>query len=313
MNLDDYGWDDGWAEALPSDSVAARIVAVHQRYSDVVTAAGPEVVWNTIPPRRLRPATGDWVALTTRRRDDRMSIAAILPRRSRLLRRVRGEAAASSGQPDVAVANIDLVFVVAPLAAEIGDGALARYVGLALESGAAVQVVMPKRDLRDDALAEAARVQRVIAMGLAVHPVSATTGEGLDAIVVPAGHTVALLGPSGAGKSTLLNWLLGAEVQRTGDLSAGGTGKHTTSTRQLRALPGGGMVIDTPGIGNVRGAVDWSVIAHAFPDVAEAADQCRFTNCGHGGDDGCAISAAVAAGEIDSERWDLYCTLQREA
>jgi ribosome biogenesis GTPase len=311
LNLNDLGWDGGFAAAFePYDNcIPARVSAQHRGAFDVITedeelrvqlagrlsheaASGAEL-----------PAVGDWVAV----RDE--TIQAVLPRRSAFSRKV----AWSQTEAQVVAANLDTVFVVSGLDGDLNPRRLERYLTLAWESGATPVLVLTKADLcvdRDAALLEVEQV----ALGVSAHVVSNVTGEGLDELaqyLAPA-KTVALLGSSGVGKSTLANRLLGEELQATKEIAEDGRGRHTTSSRHLFQLPGGALLVDTPGLRVVQLWVADEGIQDAFADVDEVAAQCRFNDCAHEQEPGCAVQAAIAEGTLPLERLDSYRLLQRE-
>ncbi len=311
MNLQDLGWDDGFAAALePYDNcIPARVSAQHRGEYDVLAELGE---LRAHVAGRLRheassgadlPAVGDWVALRE------TTIQGVLPRRSAFLRKV----AWSQTEAQVLAANIDTVFVVSGLDDDFSVRRLERYLTLAWESGATPALVLTKADLCDDPLARLLEAEQV-AVGVPAHVVSNLTGEGLEelaAYLAPA-KTVALLGSSGVGKSSLANRLLGAEVQATKELAEDGTGRHTTTTRQLIRLAGGALLLDTPGLREVQ---LWSAddgIDEAFADVDELAAGCRFNDCAHRREPGCAVQAAIDEGRLPRERLQSYRALQRE-
>jgi ribosome biogenesis GTPase len=311
LNLQDLGWDDGFAAALePYDNcIPARVSAQHRGEYDVLAELGE---LRAHVAGRLRheassgadlPAVGDWVALRE------TTIQGVLPRRSAFLRKV----AWSQTEAQVLAANIDTVFVVSGLDDDFSVRRLERYLTLAWESGATPALVLTKADLCDDPLACLLEAEQV-AVGVPAHVVSNLTGEGLEelaAYLAPA-KTVALLGSSGVGKSSLANRLLGAEVQATKELAEDGTGRHTTTTRQLIRLAGGALLLDTPGLREVQ---LWSAddgIDEAFADVDELAAGCRFNDCAHRREPGCAVQAAIDEGRLPRERLQSYRALQRE-
>jgi ribosome biogenesis GTPase len=311
LNLNDLGWDDGFAAAFePYDNcIPARVSAQHRGAFDVLTEQGELRVQLA---GRLRheaasgaelPAVGDWVAV----RDE--TIQAVLPRRSAFSRKV----AWSQTEAQVVAANLDTVFVVSGLDGDLNPRRLERYLTLAWESGATPVLVLTKADLcvdRDAALLEVEQV----ALGVSAHVVSNVTGEGLDELaqyLAPA-KTVALLGSSGVGKSTLANRLLGEELQATKEIAEDGRGRHTTSSRHLFQLPGGALLVDTPGLREVQLWDADEGIQDAFADVDEVAAQCRFNDCAHEQEPGCAVQAAIAEGTLPLERLDSYRLLQRE-
>jgi ribosome biogenesis GTPase / thiamine phosphate phosphatase len=311
LNLDDLGWDDGFAAALqPHDNcIPGRVSAQHRGEYDVLAECGE---LRAHVAGRLRheaasgaelPAVGDWVAL----RDE--TIHAVLPRRSAFLRKVAFHAT----EAQVLAANIDTVFVVTGLDDDFSVRRLERYLTLAWESGANPAVVLTKADLCDDPLALLLEAEQV-AVGVPAHVVSNVTGEGLDELAPYLGpaRTVALLGSSGVGKSSLVNRLLDDEVQATKELADDGTGRHTTTARQLFRLPGGALLVDTPGLREVQ---LWSAddgIHEAFADVDELAADCRFNDCAHKREPGCAVQAAIDEGRLPRERLQSYRALQRE-
>jgi ribosome biogenesis GTPase len=309
--LNDLGWDDGFAAAFePYDNcIPARVSAQHRGAFDVLTEQGELRVQLA---GRLRheatsgaelPAVGDWVAV----RDE--TIQGVLPRRSAFSRKV----AWSQTEAQVVAANLDTVFVVSGLDGDLNPRRLERYLTLAWESGATPVLVLTKADLCTDREAALLEVEQV-ALGVSMHVVSNVTGEGLDELaqhLAPA-KTVALLGSSGVGKSTLANRLLGEELQATKEIAEDGRGRHTTSSRHLFQLPGGALLVDTPGLREVQLWDADEGIQDAFADVDEVAAQCRFNDCAHEQEPGCAVQAAIADGTLPVERLDSYRLLQRE-
>jgi ribosome biogenesis GTPase / thiamine phosphate phosphatase len=212
----------------------------------------------------------------------------------------------------VVAANIDIVFIVAPLVGRARPRLLQRCLALAWQSGAQPVVLLTKSDLATDVDARLAAA-RACAVGVDVHAVSAATGEGLGTVASYAseGRTVAMIGPSGAGKSTLTN-ALGANNLATGEVRDDGKGRHTTTARELVVLPNGGIAIDTPGL---RGLALWEAedgITAAFSDVIELAADCRFADCAHHGEPGCAVGRAIDEGDLDAARFADYEKLRRE-
>ncbi|MFF4543901.1 ribosome small subunit-dependent GTPase A [Streptomyces sp. NPDC001435] len=312
-----YGWDEAWAEQFaPYDSdglLPGRVVRVDRGQCDVVTAGGvvrADTAFVT-PHDPLRVVcTGDWVAVEPG--GNPRYVRTCLPRRTAFVRSTSSKR--SEGQ--ILAANVDHAIVAVSLAAELDLGRIERFLALAWESGAQPVVVLTKADLVPDATALSHLVQDVetTAPGVPVLTVSALYGEGLDVLVaLAAGGTSVLLGQSGAGKSTLANALVGQDVmdvQAIRDMD--GKGRHTTTTRNLLPLPGGGVLIDTPGL---RGVGLWDAetgVGQVFSEIEELAQRCRFHDCAHESEPGCAVLAAVDTGELAQRRLESYRKLMRE-
>jgi len=280
---------------------AARVIAAHRGAFTVIDAGGAPLLAE--PTGRLRaggaagdwPAVGDWVAV-----DPGGRIAAVLPRRTTLVRRAAGDAITAQ----VVAANVDVAFVVAALDGPVNLRRIERYLAVAWDGGAAPVIVLTKADAADDAAAAAAEVESVAA-GLPVLVTSAAAGVGVYGLAarLGPGRTGALIGPSGAGKSTLVNALLGDDRQRVSEVRAADhKGRHTTTSRELFVLSGAGMLIDTPGM---RELGIWDAAAGlggAFADIEALAADCRFRDCSHDGEPGCAVTGAVAADRLASWR-----------
>jgi ribosome biogenesis GTPase len=257
-----------------------------------------------------RPAVGDWVALRPPERGHRAVVQTILPRRTAFVRR-------AAGKRDVAqvlAANVDTVFLVMGLDGDYSLRRIERALVLAWESGAYPVILLNKADLCEDVPARRAEVEAV-APGVPVRAIAAKPGEGLAALApwLAPGQTVALLGSSGVGKSTIVNRLLGREKQRTQEvLESGQRGRHTTTHRELVVLPGGALLLDTPGLREIQLWSDETGLQAAFEDVHELATACRFTDCRHGTEPGCAVRAAVDEGRLDRARLDSFRKLQAE-
>ena len=307
------GWDDGWAAALAEvgDPVLrpARVSRVDRGLCTVMT--GMAVV-RVAAERGVEVAVGDWVAVGPGpTAEDRPRIAGVLPRRCVFRRAADGR---SAGQ--VVAANIDTVLLFDAIGGSLSLRHLERYLALAWQSGATPVVLITKSDAAPAAaLSEAVTAVEAVADGVSVVVVSATTGEGLAGLapyLVP-GRTVALLGLSGAGKSTLVNLLAGAEVLATGAVRRDGKGRHTTTHRQLVLLPGGGLLIDTPGMRalSVVGAGDG--VEQAFHDVEVLAQGCQYADCAHAGEQGCALTAALSDGRLTRRRLESWLRLRAES
>ncbi|MEU1411087.1 ribosome small subunit-dependent GTPase A [Streptomyces sp. NPDC005731] len=312
-----HGWDDAWAQAFApygaEGLVAGRVVRVDRGQCDVVTADGvlrADTAFVT-PHDPLRVVcTGDWVAVEPA--GNPRYVRAYLPRRTAFVRSTSSKR--SEGQ--ILAANVDHVVVAVSLALELDLGRVERFLALAWESGAQPVVVLTKADLVPDVTTLSHLVQDVetTAPGVQVLAVSSQRGEGLDVLAATlSGGTSVLLGQSGAGKSTLANALLGEEVmevQATRDMD--GKGRHTTTTRNLLALPGGGVLIDTPGL---RGVGLWDAetgVGQVFSEIEDLSAECRFQDCAHDAEPGCAVRAAVEDGELSERRLESYRKLLRE-
>ena len=256
-----------------------------------------------------RPAVGDWVAVAPPPGEGRAVVRAVLPRSSRFARKAAGRAT----EEQVVAANVDVVFVVTAAGGDVNPRRLERYLALAWESGATPAVVVSKADVDPDP-AETMRLVSGVALGVAVHRVSSVTGEGLDEIraYLREGRTVALIGSSGVGKSTLVNALLGEERQTTAEVRDDGRGRHTTTRRELIPLPAGGLLLDTPGMRELQLWDAAAGVAGAFEDVAALAAACRFVDCRHENEPGCAVLAAVETGRLDPGRLESFRKLRAE-
>lgn len=288
----------------------ARVVAEHRGGYYVRSREGDRLAH---PRGRLRddelwggmPAVGDWVVVCDAT-GGRYAIEDVLPRRTKVSRKTPWLKA----EEHVLVANVDTVLIVSGLDGDYSSRRLERYLVAAWDSGADPVVVLTKLDACDDL--ELIADAEDVAFGVPVIAVSNVTGEGLDlvrALLAPA-RTFVLLGSSGVGKSTLANGLAGRTLMPTGDLRRDGRGRHTTRHRQLLVLPGGAILVDTPGLRELQvweGDVD-----NAFADIAELAAECRFSDCGHAGEPDCAIREALANGALDPARWASYLKLERE-
>ncbi|MFJ9350831.1 ribosome small subunit-dependent GTPase A [Streptomyces sp. NPDC101237] len=312
-----YGWDETWAKEFAPYAaeglLAGRVVRVDRGQCDIVTANGTlraDTAFVT-PHDPLRVVcTGDWVAVEPG--GNPRYVRACLPRRTAFVRSTSSKR--SEGQ--ILAANVDHAIIAVSLAVELDLGRIERFLALAWESGAQPVVVLTKADLVPDPVTLAYLVQDVetTAPGVPVLTVSAMAGDGLDVLVslVGAGTSV-LLGQSGAGKSTLANALVGEDVM---DVRAArdidGKGRHTTTTRNLLALPGGGVLIDTPGLRGVGLFDAGNGVGQVFSEIEELAADCRFSDCGHESEPGCAVLRAVQTGELPVRRLESYRKLMRE-
>lgn len=321
LDLIALGWGDHFAAAMAPQAAAGRVPGrvigeLRQQY-EVMTAAGP--VRARVSGRFRHetqgiadfPAVGDWVALDPRPEEGSATIHALLPRKTAFSRKNPGNEAVEQ----VIVANLDRLFLVAAVDATWNPRRLERFLAMSWESGAMPVVVLTKLDLIADPEARLEEA-RAVAPGAPVHLVSNLTGANVEELrsYFATGVTAALIGSSGVGKSSLINRLLGTERQLTGSVrAADGKGRHTTTRRELLFLPGGGLIIDTPGI---RGLELWDAgtgLDETFDDLARLGENCRFGDCAHEVEPGCAIRAAVDAGEVEADRYESYLKLRREA
>ena len=253
------------------------------------------------------PVVGDWVAIATEG-DDRAIIHHLLPRQSVFRRRDE------SGKQQTLCANLDLALIVCALNGDFNMRRVERFLAVAREGGAAPVIVLTKADLCADVDAHAAAAAAV-AGGAPVVTISALTGAGLEQLEqhLTPGRTAALLGSSGAGKSTLVNAMTGETTMATQAISGDGKrGRHTTTHRELILLPSGALLLDSPGVRELGVAGADAGLAATFEDVAHIAASCRFSDCGHESEPGCAVQAALSDGTLNAVRWDSYRKLQRE-
>ena len=301
------GWNAALAEQLEPGLVPGRVIAAHRAAYDVQTE--DDLVRTRLPGRLLHEntdvAVGDWVGL-----GDGL-IRTVLPRSSALVRNAAGRAT----QAQTLAANIDIAFVVSSLGPELEPRRIERYLVTIWESGATPEIVLTKADRLEDPWPMVAEVEAV-ALGVPVHVVSSITGQGLDALRarIEPGTTAVLVGSSGVGKSTLVNRFVGHEQMAVKEVREDDDeGRHTTSHRELILLPGGGIVIDTPGIRELQlWDASESGMSETFSDVEELAAECKFNDCTHTSEPDCAVLAAVADGTLSNERLQSWFKLQRE-
>jgi ribosome biogenesis GTPase / thiamine phosphate phosphatase len=318
-SLDDLGWNHFFESQLTDDDRArhapARVVwEARERYR-LATAEGE---WRAQLAGRVRheagssadlPAVGDWV-IASLRSDDRT--ATIHRRLSRQTAFSRTAAGRSTGEQVVA-ANVDTILLVTSFNRDFNVRRLERYLALTWESGARPIVVLNKADLEADRETWRQEVAAV-AQGVPCVITSALRGEGIGELRAAIGSgTAALLGSSGVGKSTLVNALAGDDLQTALPIRDGDDrGRHATTTRQLFCLPGGGVLIDTPGMRELQLWDAEAGVEHVFADLRTLAEGCRFRDCSHGGEPGCAVAAAIESGVLEADRFESFQRLQRE-
>lgn len=318
--LNRYGWSDSlqqqFAPHAAAGLVPARVVVQQRGLYEVMTDCGE--VSATLAGKFTHtaqegeyPVAGDWVAIAVGSSGSSGTIRHVLPRRSTFVRRAAGPGAPRA---QVIAANADIALLVTSLNAELNVRRIERYLAAAWESGADPAIVLTKADMCDDVEMRKAEIE-AIAFGVPVHVVSAVTGQGLAALAVdllPA-KTAVLLGSSGVGKSTLINTLAGQALMATQEIRQDDArGRHTTTHRELVLLPNGTLILDTPGMRELGLWDAESGVSSAFADVDGLAAQCRFHDCSHRTEPGCAVRAALAEGTLDSGRWQAYGKLQRE-
>jgi len=317
--INQYGWSDAlgqdFAPHAAQGFAPGRVIVQQRGHYTVATDHGE--VTAQLAGRFVReaeagdhPAVGDWVALSLREDERAATIHAVLPRRTAFTRK----AADSLQTVQVLAANIDVAFLVASMNGGLNARRLERYLASAWQSGARPVVVLTKADLATDpatAIAEA----EAVAFDVPVIAVSALTGEGLEAVraQLKAGETAVLVGSSGVGKSTLVNALHGQDVMATGAIREDDArGRHTTTHRELILLPGGAMVLDTPGMRELGLLDAEDGVGATFEDIEALAATCRFSDCGHSNEPGCAVREARESGALDEARWKSFRKLTRE-
>ena len=307
------GWDSYFDEKFKHlaslAGVPARVVAdygVECLVHDGVDSSRAAVGRHLRHDGATMPAVGDWVSLL--KSEPVGAILGVVERRTVFARKAPG----TETRVQVLAANVDVAFVVAA-ATDVNVRRIERYLTVAWQSGAVPIVLLTKADIAESPDELRAELEAV-AMGTPVVVTSAVTGDGIDEILreLQPARTGVLLGPSGAGKSTLINRIVGSDLMRTRLIHRSGEGRHMTSHRQLVQLPQGGMIIDTPGLREAQLWEGEEALVNVFQDIEELALTCRFTDCAHATEPGCAIKAALEAGTLDAERFRSYRKLQRE-
>lgn len=319
-SLLDWGWDSTWQAAFeaaaPTSSIGVpgRVTGDGRDAWRVATADGEllaRVAGKLRHEGAAYPVAGDWVAIDARPAEGGGTIRSVLPRRTQIARRAAGRDA----REQVVAANVDVVFVVTSLDRDLNARRLERYLALVYESGARPVVVLNKADRAGEGLADPSEADAVAA-GVPVLRVSALTGDGLGelATYLEPGRTIALVGSSGVGKTSLVNRFLGEDRLATSPVREDDDrGRHTTTARRIIRLPGRALLLDTPGLREVGLAGGADALSHVFDDIAEFAAHCRFRDCRHDSEPGCAVRAAVADGSLDADRLESFRKLEREA
>ena len=312
------GWNETFEKAFKPYAekglAPVRVTLVYRKQLKVLSERGE--IWARTGGRMMHemenaadlPAVGDWVAARLPENGEAL-VHYVLPRKSVFIRKVAGE----NSEPQVLGANLDSVLVVMGLDRDFNVRRLERFMTLAWESQAQPVVVLNKKDLAYD-LEEQVQDVAALTRGAPIHTVNALEGEGLEPLrgLIGYGKTVVLLGSSGVGKSTLVNHLVGAKVMKTGSTREDGRGRHTTTKRELLVLPGGGAIIDTPGVREVQLWMADEGLAKTFDDIEALAKNCRFNDCKHDQEPGCAVKAALDDETLDPIRFESWLELGRE-
>lgn len=315
--LEQFGWNDFFQAQLTDDEFAiGRVTLEHKRMYRLVNEKGE---WLGELSGKFRyeatlkedyPAVGDWVLFTPLESEKKAVIHRVFERKSRFIRQGAGEKV----EQQIVAANVDYVFIVSSLNNDFNARRIERYVLLAYESGASPVIVLTKKDLCDDVDEKLAEVES-IAIGVPVVCVNNLQREGYEGLspFLKKGTTIALLGSSGVGKSSLLNGLMEKEIQKTLTVRKGDDkGRHTTTHRELFTLPSGALMIDTPGMRELKLWDGADSLDTTFADIEQLANECRFNDCQHDSEPGCAVKAAIEEGALTKERLKSYQKLQRE-
>jgi ribosome biogenesis GTPase len=320
MKLIDLGWnsffEDHYKRLDNNGTIPARISQQHKtnyqafcEHGEIAAEVSGKFRHNAATQADF-PTVGDWVAVTYMAEEKKGLIQELIPRKSAFRRKVSGVETAQQ----VVASNIDTVFIVNGLDGDFNLRRIERYLTMAWESGAMPVILLNKADLRDDSESLVTEVE-AMAIGVSVHAVSAAMEQGMDKIrqYLSSGATAALLGSSGVGKSSIINRLLGEERLKVNEVREWDSrGRHTTSYRQMLLLPGGGIIIDTPGMRLVKLWGDEETVERAFDDIEELAGSCRFRDCQHQSEPGCAVQAALDDGTLDKKRYESYLKLKKE-
>jgi ribosome biogenesis GTPase len=320
MHLDGLGWSSFFAKNFEShwqESYTVGRVALEHKNTYILYTEHGEIVAEVTGKMQYRasgrgdfPAVGDWVVIRVTETENRAMIHAVLPRKSTFSRKTVG----ARTEEQIIATNIDTVFLISGLDGDLNLRRIERYLILVWESGANPIIVLNKADLCTDLERRREDVE-TIALGVPIIVLSALNNQGLDTLApyLGKGQTVALLGSSGVGKSTLTNQLAGKELQAVQEVRQGDDrGRHTTTHRELIVLPSGGLIIDTPGMREIQIWAGDEGLQETFTDIERLAQQCRFQDCQHECEPGCAVQQALEDGTLDAQRFLSYQKLQKE-
>jgi len=320
MQLEDLGWNPYFenyrVEKNYSRNNIGRVVAEYKHLYKVYTENGEYVAEVTgklrhqATNRAMFPAVGDWVVVQELVGEAKTLIHEVLPRQSKFSRKVAGAVI----EEQIVASNVDTMFLVNALNHDFNVRRIERALILAWEGGAQPVIILSKGDLCDDIASKISEVESV-ALGVPIHVITAVEEDGCTAVCeyIQPGKTIALVGSSGVGKSTLINRILGVELQRVNEVREGDDrGKHTTTHRQLLLIPEGGLIMDTPGMRELQLWDADEGVTSTFDDIDRLVTQCRFNDCNHNNEPGCAIRAALTTGELEQSRYNNFLKMNKE-
>lgn len=327
--LHELGWNDAWESTFQpyreKGLIPARLSREMKNSYFVVTESGEvparlsDLLWKAAKSRGMLPAVGDWVAVQQKQANDPYVIMEILPRKSCFSRKAKNTFGRNYSKPgssdeQVISANVDLVFLVVSLDADYKLRKIERYLAIISDSGAKAVIILNKADVCGDYEDKVEEVKELYS-DLSVHAVSAIDLWGLESILsyLAPGVTISFIGSSGVGKSTLINALTGEDLLSVGEIrQADGRGRHTTARREMHILPQGGVLIDNPGLRDIKIIGCEDSLEAVFQDITELEKHCRFSDCQHDTEPGCAVKAAIQRGDLDEERLDSFRKLRTE-